>query len=249
MLRRDGRNNANGGGGFAGFNVSGASVPVTVAGISCFPGVDDTGGGNPSPQYGLQATNAGYVSVEAGYIQGVTAGLNNGGGNTSLQIGNSVVFASGPTSAPVPVRYKAAPFTSKPTAPASTVSTTLVMMGLGTNATGTAWAYTPTGSGNVLVTVTGYAQTATAAATMGVGARYGTGTAPANGTGVTGTRFGAAGDPSVKPVSNGIPVAFSFTDLLALTPGTTYWFDLALDTSSAADAASLADVAITLAEQ
>jgi hypothetical protein len=131
-----------------------------------------------------------------------------------------------------------------PADPASTVSGTLVMMGLGSSC-----AFTPQGSGRVLVTVTGGATTATAAVTGVVGCRYGTGTAPANGVAVTGTRFGAAADVQFK--SNGTPATvqtFAFTSVLSLVAGTTYWFDLALDSSNPSDAAQVRGVSMTFDE-
>lgn len=69
---------------------------------------------------------------------------------------------------------------------------------------------------------------------------------PQNGAAVVGTRWGAAGDPQPKAggVSSALPVPF--TGLLALTAGTTYWIDYALDTSAGADAAALSNVGITI---
>lgn len=135
----------------------------------------------------------------------------------------------------------AAAANTKPANPASTVSTTLVMMGC-------AVAYTPASSGKVAVTVTGQATTATAAVSLTLGGRYGTGGAPANGAAVTGTRFGAAADYAVTPPGIGVGVPFCLTDVLALTPGTAYWLDLALSTSAAADAASLSNLSVTISE-
>lgn len=131
-----------------------------------------------------------------------------------------------------------------PADPSSTVSGTLVMMGLGA-----ACAFTPQGTGRVLVTVTGGASTLAAIVTGTVGCRFGTGAAPVNGAAVTGTRFGAAADVQFK--SSGVPATvqtFAFTGVLALTPGTAYWFDLALDTSNPSDAAEVKGVAMSIAE-
>jgi hypothetical protein len=136
---------------------------------------------------------------------------------------------------------------STPTAPAPTLSTTLVMMGLGTNATGTPWKITPSSSGKVLVIVTGLVAVATAVASIVVGCRFGTGAAPANGAAVTGTRFGTSGDMTLLPVTNGVGLPFSATQVLNLTPGTAYWFDLALDCNGT-DAASVSNVSISLVE-
>jgi hypothetical protein len=138
---------------------------------------------------------------------------------------------------------QAAPAGFTPSNPTATASTTLVMMGLGSTC-----AYTPAGSGIVLVNVSGYVQTLTAVTTVTFGGRYGTGTAPANGAAVTGTRFGAAGDPSAGPPAVGRPAAIALTALLTLTPATAYWFDLALLTGNASDSAELTNVSMTFAE-
>jgi hypothetical protein len=130
-------------------------------------------------------------------------------------------------------------------APTGTTSVTLVMMGLG----GT-FAYTPAGSGNVLVTVTGQLYMTTAVVYAVLGCRYGTGTAPVNGAAVTGTRFGSSADTNVRApvVGSTTPAGFAFTALLALTPATAHWFDLALATSNAADQANVVNISMTFAE-
>jgi hypothetical protein len=101
----------------------------------------------------------------------------------------------------------------------------------------------------VLVIITGVAATATAAQAVTVGGRYGTGTAPANAASVTGTRFGAAADPVIGPgaaAAAGIP--FTLAAVLNLQPGVAYWFDLAVSTGNASDAASVTAVGVTIAE-
>ena len=265
MLRRDGANGAQGagagGGAFAGIKIVGATVPVIINGVTCYPGIGQAGDAN-SPQYGMSVISSpSYVSVDNAYLQGDTAGLNNDGTAAVLKIGGNVGVASGTTAAPVTgtvsAKYSAglalggrltgiaaAPVTVKPAAPAATASLTLVMMGLGATC-----AYTPSVSGVVLVAVTGYLQVATAVASLQVGCRYGTGTAPVNGAAVTGTRFGALGDPQLRPAAVGVPTAFAFTEVLSLVAGTAYWFDLALLTGNAADAASVTNISMTFAEQ
>lgn len=142
-----------------------------------------------------------------------------------------------------PFATKAAPVVSHPANPASTTSATKVMMGL-------AVAYTPRSAGIVSVNVTGYLQIATALQVCTVGGRFGTGAAPVNGVAVTGTVFGAGADPSVQPPAVGAPCAVALTDLLTLTPGTTYWLDLCLAVpgGAGADAASLTSLSLLLAE-
>ena len=132
---------------------------------------------------------------------------------------------------------------SAPSNPTATSSTTLKMMGL-------AEAFTPSNqSPQVLVIITGVAATATGAQTVTVGGRYGTGTAPANAAAVTGTRFGPASDAVAGPgaaAAAGIP--FTITDVLTLSPGVAYWFDLAVATGNASDAASVTAVKVVTVE-
>jgi hypothetical protein len=100
MCRRDGRNGNSGGGGYAGFTVNGATMPVVVGSITNYPGVDDDGTGTNSPQYGFQSTNATYVSVANGYLHAASSAWNDGGGNTLLVRGPGVTGATGSTSSP-----------------------------------------------------------------------------------------------------------------------------------------------------
>ena len=115
---------------------------------------------------------------------------------------------------------------------------------------GLAAAFTPSNAApQVLVIITGVAATATGAQTVTVGGRYGTGTAPANAAAVTGTRFGPAADAVVGPAAAaaaGVP--FTVTDVLTLSPGVAYWFDLAVATGNASDAASVTSVKVVTVE-
>lgn len=138
---------------------------------------------------------------------------------------------------------QAAPTKFQPANPASTVSTSLVMMGMGATCT-----YTPTGSGLVQVNLVTYVNIATTVNQITTGARFGTGTAPANGAAVTGTRFGSNADPVGSPSAITKYQAMVFLDVLTLTPGTPYWFDVALATNNGADAVSCISTSITFAE-
>lgn len=72
---------------------------------------------------------------------------------------------------------------------------------------------------------------------------------PANGNAVTGTIWGAGATPTVKGTGSTSPTApFAFTDLLTLTPGVEYWFDLAQATTSGAETASLQDIKLVVVE-
>lgn len=138
---------------------------------------------------------------------------------------------------------QAAHLNNDPTSPAATASTTQVMMGLGSS-----WTLTPHSSGNVFIMVTGTATTNTAIATVKWGGRFGTGTAPVNGAADTGTHWGPGNDPSTRPSVAAVGVPFALNAIVALTPGTTYWFDLAVSTGVAADTAAVQNLAFTVFE-
>lgn len=99
MLRRDGRNGGTGGGSYAGFSATSASIPVIVNGISVFPGVDDNGTATLSPEYGVSFSGSTYVQILSGYIQGATAGIN-GTVSGSQLIAPNVIVANGSTGGP-----------------------------------------------------------------------------------------------------------------------------------------------------
>jgi hypothetical protein len=132
---------------------------------------------------------------------------------------------------------------ANPTATASQTPT-LVMMGIG----GTA-KITPGSGGKVQLVITGLVFTNTAVVSVTIGGRFGTGTAPTNGAAVTGTRFGVgATDWVTRSALAGVGVPFVLQDLLTLTPGTAYWFDIALSTATAADTAAVTNLVFTAEE-
>ena len=128
-----------------------------------------------------------------------------------------------------------------PADPPSTASATLVMAGLGVM-------FSAGDGGNVLVVVTCDAFTATGSVNMTVGGRFGTGAPPNNGDAVSGSRFGAVNDKTLRPAGTTGGVGVTLADVVHLTPGTNYWFDLAFSTSNASDAATLQSVGVVLAE-
>jgi hypothetical protein len=110
---------------------------------------------------------------------------------------------------------------SQPSNPTGTTDTTGKMMGL-------AVAFTPLSSFNALIVISG---TIFNAGGIGDGAKariyHGTGTAPTNGAALTGT----ADTPSVQFISSTtaekVPFTLNFIGT-GFTPGTAYWFDVAL---------------------
>jgi hypothetical protein len=113
---------------------------------------------------------------------------------------------------------------------------------------GLAKTYTPTGSGKVLVICSGIVFTATAVAACTLGARFGTGSAPAYQAADTGTRWGATGDQSLRAAGSANGIGFCFNQVLNLTPGTTYWFDLAGATSNVSNALTVQNLGFSFAE-
>ncbi|MEV1020714.1 glycosyl hydrolase family 28-related protein [Streptomyces sp. NPDC050264] len=103
LTRRDGRNGGAGGGNYAGFAAAGAEVPVIVGVLTCYPGTDDNGTQENSPQFGARFSDCAYVSVAAGFLHADEAGWSDGGGNEVLRRGLNIAERTGTTSAPVDV--------------------------------------------------------------------------------------------------------------------------------------------------
>lgn len=97
QTRRDGRNGGAGGGQYAGLAIIGATTPVTVNGINCYPGVDDAGGSTSSPQYGVRLSGASAVTLNDAYLHAASAGLLDDGTNTRVSIGGQVTTVRGAT--------------------------------------------------------------------------------------------------------------------------------------------------------
>nr|GID82003.1 hypothetical protein Ade03nite_09270 [Actinoplanes derwentensis] len=99
--RRDGRNAGNGAGGYAGFRIDAATTPISISNLVVYPGVDDDGAGTNSPQYGLRANAATWVSVTSGYLHAAATPHQNTSGNTYYHVAAGVGQAAGTTAAPV----------------------------------------------------------------------------------------------------------------------------------------------------
>src|SRR5580658_3256045 len=160
------------------------------------------------------ATIMSPYAVNASEINGVTV--------SGTPAANSVLVATSATAAAWQAGASSATFNGGN--PSSTESATLVMMGLGSTIF-----FTPASTGKCLIIIKGQAYTATGATGVQLGGRYGTGTAPLNGVAVTGTRFGSAADPQIRPAGTGIANGTDITlaDILTLTGAQQYWFDLA----------------------
>lgn len=136
---------------------------------------------------------------------------------------NQVAIFSGGT---VITGAVSAVLSAQPTNPAGTSSATPVMAGLGV----TTCRITPTYSSRIEFEILGDITNSTAG-TVTLNIAYGSGTGPANAATATGTTFGSSLKPfiasisEVKPFKNGGIIT-------GLTPGTTYWFDLVIGTST-----------------
>jgi hypothetical protein len=126
---------------------------------------------------------------------------------------------------------------SNPGDPTATSSTTEKMMGINK-------VVTPLYSTRLMVVITGVAANTTAAQGYSIKGRYGTGAAPANGASATGTQFGVT---TIKDtVAAGVEYDFCIhCPIAALTPNTTYWFDLGLN-ARGSGAASVKRLSISI---
>ena len=94
---------------------------------------------------------------------------------------------------------------------------------------GSTWVFTPLGTGIVKITMFGLFATDAADSAPQIEDYYGTGSAPVQGAAVTGT----AGNENIEAswdlaaTTPSLQFPFALVDLLELTPGTEYWFDIA----------------------
>jgi hypothetical protein len=173
----------------------------------------------------IGATNIGAV----GAVQTITAGAGiTATGTTNVTIaanltGGTGIAITGTTNLTIAYRAPVVTgFTNLTTTPTGTTDmTNHVQMGLGATAT-----YTPTRSGVCMLSW--QVQASNTAATDGVTvfATYGTGAAPTNG--VTNATATSNTIGTIYAVSNSVGGPANITYPAVLTPGTAYWFDLAL---------------------
>lgn len=196
-------------------------------------------------QYSYRAESADLSQWEVGqgaYNTGTgvlarTAVLFNSSGTTS-----KISFSAAPQVAIVALaedlmpRNSGATLAVSPSDPASTVSTTGVMMGLGATC-----ALTPNLATRVKAEFIGLLNSL-GGNTSRAKLYYGTGTAPTNGAAITGTQAGNSASIAGGGVTNLSSMFMVSSIITGLTPGTAYWFDIVLNTSNAASAASIANI-------
>lgn len=131
-----------------------------------------------------------------------------------------------------------------PADPVGTTNTALTQMGL-------AIMFTPAASGLVLAVITAAVHaTGTAEPCFSAG-KFGTGTAPVNGaSGTAGTKFGVGveADYFTTTGSTAEATPVTFQQILPLTVGTPYWFDVAIATNNALGTAIATNITVTLIE-
>jgi len=169
--RRDGRNGNSGGGSYAGFKASAATVPVLVDSLVTYPGNNDDTTGTVSPQYGASFNGNSYVSVSgASFLHGVTTGFYDGGSNTVLRRGPNIGERTGSPSSPTNVYQNnwsmdnSSNLTTNGTGTFATVSATTVTATTVNATTVTAATLTATTINATTVNATAMAVTATASA-------------------------------------------------------------------------------------
>jgi hypothetical protein len=111
-------------------------------------------------------------------------------------------------------------------APTGTTSTSGVMMGLGSTCH-----ITPVYSSRIQVSFQIDISNSVASSANTVSLRFGTGTAPTNGAAVTGTQVGSALNGQIQSAAVILPATLTAI-ITGLTPGTAYWLDLGLVTTS-----------------
>lgn len=100
-MRRDGRNGASGGGGFAGFRTSGSTQAIVLTGFTITPGIDDDGTtGTLSPEVGIRASGTRSLSFSDGVAHAATTPIQDSGSNTYFGRGLNVTTATGTITSP-----------------------------------------------------------------------------------------------------------------------------------------------------
>jgi hypothetical protein len=93
QFRRDGRSSTSSN--YAGLDIDGAGTPVIVNGVTVYPGLDDGGGGNHTPQWGMRVAGATLVSYSSMLLHAVSGGFSDGGSNTRVINGGAVITRVG----------------------------------------------------------------------------------------------------------------------------------------------------------
>lgn len=177
----------------------------------------------------LSQWEVGYgVCASTGTVIPRTTVLYNSSGTTS-----KINFASAPQVTITvlaedtgPLTLAGATINANPSNPTGTTSGTPLMMGLGGTCT-----LTPSYSSRVRFQWSGLYSNSTGGAGNGLRFYYGTGAAPSNGAATTGTQIGSTMGVTCATAGGSTPFPMSII-VTGLTPGTAYWFDIALNAGS-----------------
>jgi collagen type VII alpha len=211
----------------------GPTGPVGAIGVTGpTGGFGVTGSIGPTGPTGtIGPTGAGAFTGPTGF----TGPPGSAGGTGAAAIGPT--GATGPTGTAV---TSVSTFSADSAGPFGPYGTTLAMIGSG-------YQFTPVKSGRVLVTFAGQARNSAGAGGGGTNiyGRYGTGTPPTAGAANTGTNFGGAQAMFSTSATN--QSGFTVTEIITLTVGTMYWFDLMIQSTTGTNAYVL-DVQFSLVE-
>ncbi|HEV2412728.1 MAG TPA: hypothetical protein VGS28_02900 [Candidatus Saccharimonadales bacterium] len=211
------------------------SAPTTIVGTSV-PNLSGT-----APFSALIAYSTGSKSADV--VIGVTTQGNEitslyTGGNPGVSKGN---ILNGTVQTDIPAAGLPAITFGTVSDPTPITATSQVMAGLGIT-------YTPVNSTSLSIEIDGAIGPNTANTTVQVSGRYGTGSVPSNNGTLTGTAF-PQGTYTLQPASFGQHAYFrQKAKITGLSIGTTYWFDLGVDTFNASDAVGLHAVAYSVME-
>jgi len=93
MFRRDGASSTSSN--YAAIQINGAEAPVLITGATVYPGLDDGGGGNHTPQWAMRVTGSTLVSYSNAILHAVSGGFSDGGTNTRVINGGAVTTRVG----------------------------------------------------------------------------------------------------------------------------------------------------------
>jgi Pectate lyase superfamily protein len=94
MCRRDGSGSTSAG--RAGVHIDAATCPVIIDGLTVYPGVDDAGTGNNTPQYGVSITGSvTHAAVTNAFLHAASAGTNG-----TITSSRAIATRTGTTSSP-----------------------------------------------------------------------------------------------------------------------------------------------------
>jgi len=169
-----------------------------------------------------------YENFQSNYFYSLTNGITDSGSDPNLRaVNNNFVAVTNPyplsmVTAGRTILGAYSNYSQIPASPVTNATTTYVMAGLGSTVV-----MQPQGSGLVRATWQANLENSTATDGCTIAPVYGTGTAPSEGAAATGTYWVAGQQGQMTSATSDAQASVTVEGLLALTPGATYWFDLA----------------------